>query len=65
MLHFSSGSLVVANQLAAFDLQSAKCYDPNEERRLKLVIHAFGNQRFAERNPVYALITCPFSLRES
>ena len=33
----------------AFDLGKARCYDPNEEARLRSVMRAVGEERFVKR----------------
>merc|ERR1711879_160708 len=38
----------VVDMLASFDVTNARCYDPNEAKRLKKVINALGKARFNE-----------------
>ena len=38
-----------AARLQTFDVKRTRCYDPNEERRLKDVIMALGDERFNSR----------------
>ena len=43
----------ILQSLVDFQLQEARCYDPNEEARLRSVMRAVGEERFVAPEGVF------------